>query len=179
MLDYGMTGGAGLAGGAAGGFGAYAMTPEGQGVQGQSGPGGMDRDMAMRMLIDPQVPAQEKRKILAALQAMDEQNPPSEQEYGGEGGGMGAGLLAAGGAIGGGMLGGMAGMRAASKWAPKMTQSMIPPVQGGNEFMNGMRSAMSPANLSGTGLGQVAGGVGGYALGDMAFGQSSPYEEPF
>lgn len=173
------TGAAGLAGGAAGGFAGAAMAPEGQGVQGQSGPGGMDRDMAMRMLIDPQVPAQQKREILKQLQAMDAQIPPSEQEYGEEGGGAMSGLLGFGGAVGGSLLGGTAGMNAASRWAPKMAQPMLPPVQGGNAFMNGVRGSTAPANLGGMVLGAPVGGFGGVALGDAMFGQSSPYEEPF
>lgn len=185
LANYGFTGAAGLAGGAAGGFAGAAMTPPGQGVQGQSGPGGMDRDMAMRMLIDPQVPAQQKREILKQLQAMDEQMPPSEQGYGEEGGGMAGTLMGIGGALGGGLAGGMSGAKLGARMTPKMGQPFFPPKEGANAFMNGMRGAgsfaASPSPMAGgLGLaGAAAGGFGGAALGDAMFGQSSPYEEPF
>lgn len=179
------TGAAGLAGGAAGGFAGNAMAPPGQGVQGQAGPNGMDRDMALRMLIDPQVPAQQKREILKQLQALDEQRPPSEQEYDGEGGGMASALMSLGGALGGGLAGGIGGAKLGVRMTPKMGVPLFPPVEGGNAFMNGMRNvgsfAASPGPMAGgVGLaGGVSGGIGGHALGDAMFGQPSPYEEPF
>jgi hypothetical protein len=186
----GMLGGGAL-GGAAGGMAGAAMTPEGPGLAGRAtfnpatGGVGTDRDMALRMLIDPEVPAKQKRAILQQLQAMDEQMPPAEQGYGEEGGGLMSGLMGLGGMAAGGALGGTAGMKAGARMTPKMGQAAFPAQEGGNAFMNAMRGAGSAMTnpgpmAAGLGLGgAAAGGMGGAALGDMAFGQPSPYEEPF
>ena len=114
-----MLGGAGtLAGGVGGAMAGDAMFPnEGEGVQGQAAqmPGGgtaMDRDMALRLLMDPNVPPATKKAIMQALQQADEANPPGEAGVGADSGMMG-GVLGAG-------LGGLMGGAAGSKFGGRM-----------------------------------------------------------
>jgi len=152
-----------LGAGAAGGLAGSAMdNPEG--VQGNAvidhanKQVTADRDMALRMLMDPNIPPAKKRQILAQLQSLDEQMPPAEAGYGERGGGAMTGLLAGAGALGGAALGGAAGKRLGES---------IP--------------MMRPDRVAGAGMaaGAVPGTLAGAESGDMMFGKKSPYEEPF
>jgi hypothetical protein len=111
-----------------------------------------DRDMALRMLMDPNVPAAKKRQILASLQQLDAKHPPAEAGYGERGGGAMSALLGGIGAVGGGMIGGTAG---------------------------GSLSGRLAGQMAGGAAGAGVGGLAGVSAGDMMFGKKSPYEEPF
>lgn len=170
--------GAAAGGAALGALAGGAMAPSGGGVEGYGAynpaTGQMmllDRDMALRLLMDPNTPPAAKKKLLASLQQLDAQEPPAEQGYG-EGVPWGALTGGLAGALGGG-YGGM-----------KVAQRMARPQVGELRLqVPGMESMAPKAGAMGDILGALGGsavgaGAGAPLGGMMAPRSPSPYADP-
>jgi len=167
-MDMAGLGAAGLGAGAGGTAGAMSgdmMFPgsPGEGVQGQVGPNGPDKDALLRALMDPSTPPKMKQQIVAMLQ---EQEGPQEDmgEPGEEGAGGGApGWAEALGGLAGGALGGYGGYKGGMKAGGAM---------GG---LTGELAGAGLGALGGAGLGAYGGVQGADAA---ANAMRSPYEDP-
>ena len=197
----GAAAGAGM-GGLAGASAGNMMLPpsEGEGVQGMGTlvhnkttgerSMGLDRDMALRMLMSEEVPAAQKQKIMQMLQEMDAQMPPEAAGGGGMGPmgaalAGGAGMLAGGaaGARGAKMLAGLGGEGAGKmgQMAGSVGKAMGPMNNKvpGSEAINDLFGGTG--GLVGAGAGNIAGLMGGAAMsgGPDPSDELAAYAEPF
>jgi hypothetical protein len=165
MAGAGLGGGLGAMGGGVGG--AYAMGEPGEGVGGEDA---SQRDMLLRALIDPNVPAREKKKILEMLQSSQEAMAAAQE---GQGGGMDwqsmlGGAVGAGAAgLGGALLGG-AGNRALQNAAQGMGEGWGKSAASMASQDIPLPQFMQSANLKSIAPMGVAGGIAGGGAG--AFG---------
>lgn len=160
-------GGAGLGAAVAGTAGAMSgnmignmMFPgsPGEGVRGQVGPNGPDKDALLRALVDPNVLAKTKQQIMAMLQEQE-----SMQEGMGETGKEGApGWAEVAGGLAGGLAGGSAGANLGQF--------------AGRKFgLAGELAGIGMGGLGGLGAGAYGGVRGADAI---ANAMRSPYEDP-
>jgi len=166
---------ASLGGGAAAGIlGAGAGAYGGSQLMGQPGEGvGTEdpRDMAMRILIDPQTSKQQKQQAAMFLEQMQQQEGQEGQGMSGtEMGGMGLGAALG---LGAGALAGNAGGKFLSRMAGPTAGGM----QDAGRFMgNQLGGGM---NVGGAGMATMGAGLGGWGGGEAGEMMTSrPYEDP-
>lgn len=131
----------------------------------------MDRDAALRLLVDPATPKEMKARAFKDIERFDEMNPPSEEKYGAGfpwGTWAGAGI----GALGGGFAAGKQAKKVANRYfnntAPGTYKDRIGNLLSGP---NGGMTLGGVGNLIGGGVGAT---VGSY----IAPAKRSPYEDP-
>lgn len=140
----------------------------------------LDKDMALRMLVDPNTPPEVKQKILAALEAAggSDQVPI----FGQEADQMGIPQDQAGvpwGAILGTLAGGGAGAALGAKFGPKMAGMFNGSQVGSMADDFGNLMARNGDMMGGMAGGAVGAGLGGMAGSMMAPASASPYEDPY